>query len=329
MDWSCYNILITGADGFVGGWLARTLVEKGAQVITIVRDDKKNSSLDLHNIRTKVTVVRGDITDYQCMRRIINEYSIHFCFHLAAQAIVGVANRSPLSTFETNIKGTWAILEAIRDTAFKDFKGIIVASTDKAYGTHQKLPYTEESELRGIYPYDASKVCADIIARCYAAMYNMPVAVTRKANIYGGGDLNFSRIVPDAIRCVLQGQELLIRSDGSPQRDYLYVEDAAEGYLLLAENIARDDVQGQAFNFSSGKPVGVLEMVQAIIRVAGKEVSPRILGEAKGEIDAQYLANEKASRVLGWTPRHSLDEGLKKTIEWYARFFSSLSLQHP
>ena len=321
MKWKDQKVFVTGADGFIGGWLAKVLVDKGADVVVLVRDEKKESALDLHHIRNKVIVVKGDICDYHLLKRILNEHAINYCFHLAAQAIVGIANQSPLSTFETNIKGTWTLLEAVRELQSKQFKGIVVASTDKAYGIHEKLPYSEESELRGIYPYDASKVCADVIARCYAKMYNLPLAVTRKANIYGGADPNFSRIVPDTIRCLIKGEELLIRSDGTPQRDYLFVEDAIEGYLTLAEQIHREEVRGKAFNLSSGKPVSVLEMVNAIIKAYGKDLKPRLLGEARGEIDAQYLANDKARVVLNWKPQHSLEQGLAKTIEWYKDHF--------
>tara|TARA_Y100000310_G_scaffold272186_1_gene287015 strand:+ start:529 stop:1557 length:1029 start_codon:yes stop_codon:yes gene_type:complete len=319
--WNNKNVFVTGADGFIGGWIAKTLVEKKAKVVAIVRDQRKNSALDLHQIKDQLTIIKGSITNPNLMKRIFNEYEIEYCFHLAAQAIVGIANRSPISTFESNIKGTWTILEAIRELANPQFKGVVVASTDKAYGTHEKLPYTEKSELRGIFPYDASKVCADVISRCYAKTYNLPVAVTRKANIYGGADLNFSRIIPDSIRCLITGQELLIRSDGTPQRDYLYVEDAVAGYLKLAEELENVEIQGQAFNFSSGKPTSVLELVNTIIQAYGEELSPKILGEAKGEIDMQYLANQKALQVLGWQPKHSLTDGLMKTIRWYKDYF--------
>lgn len=321
MDWRDQKVLVTGADGFVGGWLAKTLADKGAQVVVLVRDEKKYSALDLHDLREKVITIKGDVADYHLIKRILNEHSISFCFHLAAQAIVGIANRSPLSTFETNIKGTWTLLEAIREVNNPHFQGIIVASTDKAYGVHEQLPYTEESELKGLYPYDASKVCADVLARCYAVAYNMPVAVTRKANVYGGGDLNLSRIVPDAIRCLVQGQELLIRSDGTPERDYLYIKDAVAGYIILAENMNKPEVRGQAFNFSSGKPVSVLQLVNVIAKTYGVDIQPKILGQAKNEIDRQFLANGKAKAVLGWAPQYSLDDGMKETVEWYKEHF--------
>ncbi|MBI2573087.1 SDR family NAD(P)-dependent oxidoreductase [Candidatus Woesearchaeota archaeon] len=321
MDWSNKNVFITGADGFIGGWIAKVLVERGANVVVLARDDKKESALKLHHIEHKVNIVHGDITDFSLLRRIINEYEIEYCFHLAAQALVQIANRSPLSTFETNIKGTWTLLEAVREVASPRFKALIVASTDKAYGIHEELPYTEESELRGIYPYDASKVCADVLARCYHKMYNLPICVTRKANIYGGADINFGRIVPDTFKSIITGQELIIRSDGTPQRDYMYVEDAADAYITLAENMHRPEIVGQAFNFSSEKPVSVLELVNTIVKVAGKQVQPKVLGQAKGEIDVQYLSRAKAEKLLGWKPRHSLEQGLSKTLEWYKGYF--------
>src|SRR3989344_1239367 len=314
MDWKNRSVLVTGADGFVGGWLAKVLADKGAHVVVLVRDEKKYSALDLHNLREKVIAINGDVTDYHLIKRILNDHSISFCFHLAAQAIVGIANRSPLSTFETNIKGTWTILEAIREVNNPHFQGIIVASTDKAYGVHEELPYTEESELRGLYPYDASKVCADVLARSYAVSYNLPIAVTRKANIYGAGDLNLSRIVPNSVRCLTRGEELQIkriRSDSTPERDYLYIKDAVAGYIALAEQLHRPEVRGQAFNLSSGKPVSVLELVNLITKILGSDAKPKIIMvQAKNEIDRQYLANEKAKVMLGWSPQYNLEDGM-------------------
>ena len=318
MEWKERNIFITGADGFIGSWLARSLVEKGANVTLILRDMKKESGIDLQHIREDVTLVQGDICDYQTVLRILNEYAIDTCFHLAAQALVQIANASPLSTFESNIKGTYTILEACRTTAVNR---IVVASSDKAYGS-QKTPYTEDSPLLGTFPYDASKVCADVLARSYALSYGMPIAVTRNANTYGGGDLNFSRIIPDAIRCVLQSKEFIIRSDGSPERDYLYVADAVSGYLCLAENVHRKDVQCQAFNFGTQKPVRVIDVFKKISELCGrKEAKLKILGTATNEIDRQYLSIEKARKALGWEPRHTLEQGLKETIAWYKDYF--------
>ncbi|MCK4589176.1 MAG: GDP-mannose 4,6-dehydratase [Nanoarchaeota archaeon] len=321
MDWKEKNVFITGADGFIGGWLTKVLVEKGANVIVIVRDMKKKSALDLHGIKDKVTVVQGDIIDYELVLRALNENDVEYVFHLAAQAIVGVASRSPLSTFESNIKGTWTILEAARNVS--TIKGVIVASSDKAYGDQDKLPYTEDQPLLGLYPYDASKACADILARSYVKSYGLSVAVTRNANTYGGADMNISRIVPDTVISSLQGKELIIRSDGTLERDYMYIKDAVDAYLTLAASLAREDIKGQAFNFGAGKPVSVLDLFKLIIRLTGREIEPKITGKATNEIDKQYLSVEKVQRLLNWSPQYSLEEGLKETIEWYKEFLAN------
>lgn len=317
MNWKNKSVFITGADGFIGGWVAKTLVEKQAQVIVVVRDLKAKNALDIHGIRDKVTVVQGDIADYPLIQRVMNEYSVEYVFHLAAQALVEIANRSPLSTFESNIKGTWTILESARGT--KTIRGVIVASSDKAYGVQEKLPYTEDQPLLGLYPYDASKACADILSRCYAKSYGLPVAVTRNANTYGGGDMNFSRIIPDTVVSSLRGTELVIRSDGTPERDYMYIKDAVSAYLTLAENLDRNEIMGQAFNFGSEKPISVLSLFKIIIKLTGKNIKPTIAGKAANEIDKQYLAIGKVKRLLKWEPKYSLEEGLKETIEWYKK----------
>lgn len=313
--WKSKNVFVTGADGFIGGWLAKALVEKGANVFVIIRDIKRVCSLDLLKIRENVEIIQGDIVDLSCVERIVNEKEISIVFHLAAQAIVGVANKSPISTFESNIKGTWNVLEASRLN--KDVKSVVVASSDKAYGVQEKLPYTEDSPLLGLYPYDASKACADILSRSYFKTYGLPVAVTRNANTYGGGDLNFSRIIPDAICALLQGKEFVIRSDGSPERDYMYVKDAVDSYLTLAENMG-GDVKGEAFNFGTGKPISVIQLFSKIIELMGKgDVNPKILGEAKNEIDRQLLDSSKVKKFFNWEPKYSLEQGLKETIDWY------------
>lgn len=320
MNWRNKNIFITGADGFIGSWLAKKLAERKANVIILVRDLKIESPYKLFDLKNKVTQVQGDVTDYPFLERVLNEYSVDSCFHLAAQALVQIANRSPLSTFESNIKGTWNILEACRNT--KTIERVIVASSDKAYGRQKKLPYTEESPLLGLYPYDASKACADILARCYFISFNLPVAVTRNANTYGGGDLNFSRIIPDAIRCILQEKEFIIRSDGTPERDYMYVEDAVDGYLAMAEQVEKENVKGEAFNFGTGKPISVISLFEKIAELCGRpRIKPKILGVAKNEIDRQYLATDKSKKILNWSPKHTLEEGLKLTIEWYRQYF--------
>jgi len=323
MGWKGKNVLVTGADGFIASWIAKELIARGTNVITIVRDIKKpRISLDLLGIRDKITVVQGDITDYDIVQRVLNEYSIDTCFHLAAQAIVGIANKSPISTFDSNIKGTWTILEAVRNS--KSVERVIVASSDKAYGDQKKLPYTEDMPLLGSYPYDASKVCTDVLSRCFAKTYGLPIAVTRCANVYGGADLHMERIVPGTICSVLRGETPVIRSDGTPKRDYVYIKDVANAYLVLAENLGRKDVRGEAFNFGSEKPISVLELFNKIIKLCGKDVEPKILNEAKNEIQCQYLSTEKAKKLLGWSIKFSLDEGLKETVQWYKEYLNKL-----
>lgn len=319
MNWNEMNILVTGADGFIGSHIAKALSDKSANVITIVRDVKKQSNLDIMGLKQKVTIIHGDLINYADCERAINEYDIQFCFHIAAQAIVGPANRSPLSTFESNIKGTWSILEACRMS--KTVNGLIIASSDKAYGQQKRLPYTEDSPLNGYFPYDASKACAEMIAKCYFMTYKLPLAITRNANTYGPADMNTSRIIPDVIIRLIKNEQPIIRSDGTPQRDYLYIKDAVNAYLTLAENLHRKEVVGQAFNFGTGKPTSVLELYNKIIKLMGKKVKPKILGEAKNEIDRQYLSIEKAKKLLKWQPKYGLDKGLKETIEWYKNYF--------
>jgi CDP-glucose 4,6-dehydratase len=316
--WEGKRVLVTGANGFVGSWVAKELVSQGAHVVTILRDIPHRGNLKLLEIDGKVTAVPGDIVSYETVERVFTEHEIDTCFHLAAQAIVTVANRSPLSTFNSNIRGTWNILEACRNS--KTLQAVVVASSDKAYGVQKVLPYTEQSPLLGQYPYDASKACADILSRSYALTYGVSVAVSRCANIYGPGDMNLSRIIPDAVRCVLLGKEFVIRSDGTPERDYLYVKDAAEAYLSLAGNLHRREIRGQAFNFGSGKPISVLALFSKIASVCGKPgVRPKVLGEAKNEIDRQFLDSSKAKQLLGWAPTYNLDQGLEETAAWWRK----------
>jgi CDP-glucose 4,6-dehydratase len=315
--WTQRKVFVTGATGFVGAHLTRQLLDQGARVVCLQRDAVRANTLDLFDLRRRVTVIQGALEDYALLERILNEYEIEAVFHLGAQAIVGAANRSPLSTFETNIRGSYFLLEACRLT--KSVKRVIVASSDKAYGTHETLPYTEDNALNGLFPYDASKVCTDVLSRSYAHAYGLPVAVTRFANVYGPGDMNLSRIVPGTILSVLQDEAPIIRSDGTPIREFVYVDDVARGYLLLAEKI--EDAQGEAFNFGTGEQVNMLNLVQRIIRLAGKEgkLEPKVMLQTKiaGEIDAQYLSAAKVEARFGWKAEVSLDAGLQRTIDWY------------
>jgi CDP-glucose 4,6-dehydratase len=303
----------------LGSWLTIALVDAGAAVTGLVRDQVPFSHLRRSGYQDRIRGVRGDVTDYKLVERVLNEYEIDVVFHLAAQTIVPIANRAPLSTFETNIKGTWTLLEAARRAP--KIRRVVVASSDKAYGAHEELPYTEDGPLLGHHPYDVSKACADRIAQTYAATYDLPVAVTRCANIYGGGDLNWSRLIPGTIRSVIRGKPPVIRSDGTLIRDYVYVQDAVAAYLRLAECMGVPGVTGEAFNFGMDDPKSVMEVVQAIIGVSEQPMlEPIVLAEACNEIHAQYLDSRKARRLLGWAPRYSLRDGLRETMAWYREF---------
>ena len=314
--WKDLPALVTGITGFVGSSLAARLVGLKARVVGLVRDDVAGSNFHRLGLEKAVTVVHGSLEDYPLLARTVNEYAVEVVYHLGAQTIVGTANRSPLSTFKSNIEGTWNLLEACR--AHPGIRAVVVASSDKAYGTHKDLPYHEDFLLNPEYPYDVSKACADLLARSYFKTYGLPVVITRFANIYGPGDLNFSRIIPDTIRSVLQGKNPIIRSDGTPERDYLYIDDVTDLNLLLAERI--EETRGEVFNAGHNKPIRVLELVEAILRLSGRmDLRPEVLGKGSlhGEIDRQWLDAEKAKKVLGWEPRVELGEGLRRTIIWY------------
>ena len=319
--WRDRPVLVTGATGLLGSWLVRRLLSAGADVVCLVRDWVPQSELVRAGLIERVKVVRGDVRDQQLLERALGEYEADTVFHLAAQTIVGIANRNPVSTFETNVQGTWALLEACRRTPC--VRQIVVASSDKAYGDHEKLPYDEESPLQGRHPYDASKSCADLIAQCYAVSFGLPVAVTRCGNFYGGGDLNWNRIVPGTIRSILRGERPVIRSDGQYIRDYFYVEDGAAANMLLAERLAeRPELRGQAFNFSNELQVTVRELVEHILRAMGSDLQMDIRNEARNEIHHQYLSAAKSRTVLGWSPLFDLNGGLQRTISWYREFFA-------
>jgi CDP-glucose 4,6-dehydratase len=322
MFWQDRPAFVTGGTGLVGGWLVHRLLDAGADVVCLVRDWVPQSDLIQSQLIDRVKLVRGDVRDQALLERVLGEYEIDTVIHLAAQTIVGIANRNPISTFESNIAGTWALLEACRRSPM--VKQIVVASSDKAYGDHENLPYDENTPLQGRHPYDVSKSCSDLIVQSYATTFGLPVVVTRCGNFYGGGDLNWNRIVPGTVRSVLRGQRPIIRSDGNYIRDYFYVEEGAAAYTLLAEKLAGDpELAGQAFNFSNEIQVSVLEIVQQILKLMGSELQPEILNQTTNEIRHQYLSAAKARQLLGWKPLFTLDEGLRQTISWYRDFLGT------
>ncbi|MFN8382148.1 MAG: GDP-mannose 4,6-dehydratase [Anaerolineales bacterium] len=320
--WLDRPTFVTGGTGLVGSWLLKRLTEAGANITCLIRDWVPQSELIRSGIIEKVNVIRGDIRDRDMLERVLGEYEIETVIHLAAQTIVTIANRNPISTFETNIAGTWNLMEACRRSP--KVKQVIVASSDKAYGDQEILPYDENTPLQGQHPYDVSKSAADLIAHTYAVSFDLPVAITRCGNFYGGGDLNWNRIIPGTIRSILRGQPPIIRSDGEYIRDYFYVEDGAAAYMLLAEQLAkRPELKGQAFNFSNEIQVTVREIVERIKSNMNSKFPPEIRNEITNEIRHQYLSAEKARTELGWKPMFNLDEGLQKTIEWYKEFFKN------
>jgi CDP-glucose 4,6-dehydratase len=320
--WRDRPTLVTGASGLVGGWLVKRLVAAGANVVCLVRDWVPQTELVRAGLVEEVTAVRGDLRDQKVLERALGEYEVDTVLHLAAQTIVPIANRNPISTFETNVAGTWALLEACRRSPA--VKQIVVASSDKAYGDQEHLPYDETMPLQGRHPYDVSKSAGDLIAQSYAATYDLPVLITRCGNFYGGGDLNWSRIVPGTIRSVLRGKRPVIRSDGQFVRDYFYVEDGAAAYTLSAERLAADrSLAGEAFNFSNEQPINVIEVTNLILKLMKSDLEPDIRNEATNEIRCQYLAAGKAREKLGWKPLFQMKEGLGLTIDWYRAFFAA------
>jgi CDP-glucose 4,6-dehydratase len=321
--WQGRNVFVTGATGLLGSHLAEELLARGATVVALVRDWVPDSRAVSSGVLPKCVTVRGELQDHDLLLRALNEYEIDSVFHIGAQTIVGTANRSALSTFESNIKGTWCLLEAAKQSP-KLVQRVIVASSDKAYGVHDTLPYTEDAPLQGRYPYDVSKSCTDLISFSYWHTYKVPVAVTRCGNLFGGGDLNFNRLIPGTIRSALEDQAPLIRSDGSFVRDYFYVRDAVDAYLQLAERVPGDGFTGEAFNFGTETPLSVIEVVDRILHVMGRtDLKPKILNEATHEIPKQYLDCAKARARMDWRPASTFEDGLRETIAWYREWLTA------
>jgi CDP-glucose 4,6-dehydratase len=321
-SWNGRCVLVTGATGMVGAWLVKELVANGAFVVALVVDSDPQSELYRSGVDSEVTIVNGGLEDMAALERAVNRWETDTVFHLGAQTLVGAAHRAPWSTFESNIAGTYNLLETCRRLGDL-VEAVVIASSDKAYG-QQPLPYTEDMPLQGRHPYEVSKSCADLIAQCYAHTYEMPVAIARCGNIYGGGDLNWSRLVPETVRAFLEGRRPVIRSDGTFVRDYIYVRDVVSAYLDLAEWVRADAARaGEAFNFSDERQLTVLEIVAVIQGLMGRpDLTPDVQNRAVGEIPSQRLSAAKARHVLGWRPRFTLEDGLGETIEWYSRLLA-------
>lgn len=319
--WDHRTVFVTGCTGFLGRWLTRELNQRGARVIGLVRGDGQRPPIFPDDEPPRLTPVKGSVEDYAVLERALVDHEIDTVVHLAAQAIVTDAMKDPRAALETNVRGTWNLLEACRKTG--SVSRILVASSDKAYGAHDKLPYREEHPLRGTFPYDVSKSCADLISTMYHRTYGTPVCATRCGNVFGPGDLNTSRIVPGTIQSALRGERPVIRSDGSPVRDYLYVQDAIHGYRILAEKMDNPEVCGQAFNFGTGEPLSVLELTRRILKLAGLEgLEPDIRGGAKAEVEEQYVSYDRAHDLLGWEPGRSVTERLGETVQWHRDYLS-------
>lgn len=314
--WVDRPVLVTGATGLLGGWVVEELVRRRASVVALVRDEVPNCYFRLQGLERHCTVVRGEVADLALLERVLLEYEIDAVFHLAAQSQVGVAGRGPYGTFEANVRGTYTVMESVRRVGAP--RAVIVASSDKAYGEQEQLPYVETAPLAAANPYDASKAAADLIARSYARTYGLPVVVTRCGNLFGGGDLNFARLVPGTIRSLLRGERPIIRSDGTLIRDYLYVSDAAVAYVDAAERAS--EFPGEAFNFSLERPLSVREVVGLVMDATGVRLEPLVEGQATHELQRQHLSSEKARRLLGWAPTVTLEDGLNATIEWYRSY---------
>jgi len=316
--WKGNNVLVTGGNGLVGSHIVEELLKNNANVIVLIRSQNPKSYFVTECLDKKTILAYGDLKDFKRIHDIISKYEIEYIFHLGAQPIVSTALINTVETFETNINGTINILESARLCNL--VKGIVVASSDKAYGISKELPYTEETPLKGAFPYDTSKSCTDLIAQSYFKTYGMPITIARFGNIYGPGDLNFNRIIPGAIKAALLYETLDIRSDGKMIREYLYAKDVADGYLMLCENINKS--KGEAFNLSSGLKLTVIEVIERISKIINKKINYKILNIAKNEIYEQYLSTEKVEKFFGWKTKYSFENGIKETIKWYEKILN-------
>lgn len=326
-DWGGKKILVTGATGMVGSWLVKELLKRESMIVALARDIDYQTEFYRSGDYLQTAIVNGSLEDFSALNRAINEYEIDTVFHLGAQTIVGAAYRDPLQTFESNIRGTYHVLEACKRHS-NLVERIVIASSDKAYGIADKLPYTEDMPLKGCHPYDVSKSCADLLAQTYSHTYNIPIAIARCGNIYGGGDLNWSRIVPGTIRSLLNNQRPIIRSDGKYIRDYIYIKDVVDAYLNLAESITNKNISGEAFNFSTESRITVIEIVNEIRSIMSKEeLEPQILNLNLKEIPEQSLSAEKAHKILGWHSKYELKKSLSETVDWYKNYFREMGLE--
>jgi len=322
VDWNNKNVLVTGATGLVGSWLVKRLVAEGARVVVLVRDADPQSELLRCGLLSRTSAVYGALEDGVSVERAINEHEVATVFHLGAQTIVGVADRNPVATFEANIRGTYILLEACRRHR-NLVKSVLIASSDKAYGPAAVLPYTEDMPPLGRAPYEVSKSCTDLLSQCYGTTYDLPVVIARCGNIFGGGDLNWSRIVPGTIASYIREEQPIVRSNGKFLRDYVYVEDAVDAYLSMAAYATREEVRGEAFNFGPNCPLSVLEVIGIVAELMGvKNPSPIILDQAQHGIQDQYLDSAKANQVLGWSTKFTIHDGIRLTIDWYRNYFS-------
>lgn len=322
LTWNNRRVFVTGGAGLVGCALVEELLSLGASVVCLILDEVPSSRFETEGLRTRVTTVRGNVEDQALLERILGEYEIRTVFHLAAQALVGVANLNPISTFESNIRGTWSLLEACRRSPL--VSEIVVASSDKAYGDQPKLPYTEDMPLLAKNPYDVSKACTDMLAQTYASTFQLPVTIARCGNFFGEGDLHWSRIVPGTVRSILRNEAPVLRSDGTLIRDYFYVRDGAHAYRMLAEHMAlHPEIRGEAYNFSTDQEVSVIDLTTMILRLMGSDLKPMIQNKAQHEILRQNLSSKKAREQLGWTPKYTLEDGLKLTIAWYKQYLAN------